>query len=326
MKKISLLIPYFGSLPPMWPFYLESLRRNEFITLHFLTDINIQGNTPDNLKVVKISLHEFFARAESRLNIKIKAQIPYKICELKPLMAFLFPELVKGFKYWAYGDIDLIYGNLPRFLKKGFAEDADVISFREDWLSGAFTVLKNRDDLNQLALQSPDLANILNNPKCQNFDECGRKYGYLRDGYTPEEAFALNISNDILDWSTLVHRMAAEKKIKLFLREYIKESLPWGEIIDYRNGKIIAAEATEYAIYHFVHHKRFKCHVIPQLKQIPDYYYISPTGIYTKSMLKHYHKISRYRKIKGRLQEFFKRLSDSYNYRFKKNNSNTVRL
>lgn len=267
-----------------------------------------------------MTLTEFFAHAEKKLGFNIGAKIAYKMCELKPLMAFLFPEFVKDFKYWAYGDIDIIYGNLPRFLKKPFAENADIISFREDWLSGAFTVVKNRDDINQLALQSPDLKNIVNNPKCQNFDECGRKYGYLRDGYTPEEAFALNIPNDVLDWSTLVHRMAAEKKVKLYLREYIKESLPWGEIIDYRNGKIIAAEATEYAIYHFVHHKRFKCHVIPQLKQIPDFYYISPTGIYTKGMLKHYHKISRYRKFKGWIQELYKRLSDSYNYRFKRKN------
>ncbi|MDD3875734.1 MAG: hypothetical protein PHT69_03880 [Bacteroidales bacterium] len=320
LKKTLKIIPYFGKLPPMWPYYLDSLKRNQFLHLLFVTDIVFKDKLPENITILKYSLSDFFQLVENKLKIKISesAKIPYKICELKPAMGFLFSDYIKDYEYWAYGDIDLIYGNLPRFLKKPFAENADVISFREDWLSGAFTIIKNKPLLNNLFLESSDLEKVINNPKCQNFDECGRKYGFLREGMSPEEALNLKIENDVVCWTTLIHRLADKNEIKLFTREYIKESLPWGEIIDFRNGKIIAAEATEYAIYHFVHHKRFKSHYIPQLKIIPDYYYISPTGIYNKRMLKHYHTIDRYRKFKGFFLTLKQRLIASYNYRIRK--------
>ena len=189
MKKILKIIPYFGKLPSMWFLYLDSLRRNDFLQVLFITDIKIEHELPKNITILNCSFDDFYKKVEEKLQLKIEAKIPYKICELKPALGYIFSEYLKDYEYWAYGDIDLIYGNLPRFLKKPFAENADIISFREDWLSGAFTIVKNIPQLNELFLQSPDFKKVLNNPKYQNFDECGKKYGKLREGFTPEEAF-----------------------------------------------------------------------------------------------------------------------------------------
>ncbi len=100
--------------------------------------------------------------------------------------------------------------------------------------------------------------------------------------------------------------------------EYIKESLPWGEIIEYKKGKILGAGIIEYALYHFISYKRYQYHFIPQYKKIPSYYFISPTGVYNENQFKWYKIISRWRYIKGAYLTFVKRVKDSYNYRIKK--------
>ena len=318
MKKILKIVAYFGQLPNMWDLYIASLKENEFLNLLFITDIKITKALPHNVSVLNISLKDFFLRVENKLNTTIVDKTPYKICDLKPAMAYIFPEYLEGYEYWAYGDIDIVYGNLKRFLRKPFSMNADVISFREDWLSGPFTIIKNKKLLNELFLKSPDFLKILKLKKYQGFDECGKKYSQLREGYTPEEAYNMKIENDILCWTTLVHRLADNNEILLYTREYIKESLPWGEIIEYRKGKILGAGIIEYALYHFISYKRYQYHFIPQYKKTPDYYFISPTGVYNENQFKWYKIISRWRYIKGAYLTFVKRVKDSYNYRIRK--------
>jgi len=315
MKKTLKIIPYFGKLPPMWDLYIESLKKNEFLDVLFITDIIIKTELPPNIRVVNMTLSDYFDRVEKKLNTKVEAKIPYKICELKPAIAYIFSEYLEGYEYWAYGDIDIIYGDLKRFLRKPFSMNADIISFREDWLSGPFTIIKNKKVLNELFLKSPDFFKILKLKKNQHFAECGKKYNLLREGYTPEEAYNMKMENDILCWTTLVHRLADNNEIILYTREYIKESLPWGEIIEYRNGKILCAGIIECALYHFISYKRYKYHFIPQYKKTPDYYFISPTGVYNINQFKWYKIISKWRYFKGAYLTFIKRVKDSYNYR-----------
>jgi len=324
MQKILKIIPYFGKLPQMWDLYVASLAKNDFLHLLFITDIPINKELPANIRVVKMTFDDFYAHVESVLGVKIEAKSPYKICELKPAMAYLFNEYVADYEYWAYGDIDIIYGDLKRFLKKPFAQNADVISFREDWLSGPFTVIKNTKELNELFIQSPDFINILQKEKYMGFDECGKKYYKLREGLTPEEAYKLNLKDDILCWTTLVHRLAENNKINLYTREYIKESLPWREIIEYNNGKIFIAGIIEHAIYHFISYKNNNNHFIPHFDEIPETYYISPTGVYSPKQLKWYKTNTFIRHLKGKFKGFKKRLISSYNFRFKNSSSSKL--
>lgn len=287
----------------------------------FVTNADIQDPLPSNIRIVKSTPDDFFNNAERLLNIKIapEARIPYKICDYRPVFAELFSDYLKGYKYWAYGDIDIIYGNLERYLKYPLANNCDVISFREEWLSGAFTVVKNTPLLNKLYLQSPDYISILNINKCVAFDECVRKYDLLREGYTPEEAYQMKLKGDYLCWTTLIYRLEKAGEIKTYYRNKIKESLPFDERLEYRNGKILGDGGfTEIAIYHFVWDKRFKGNIIPQWNKIPDSYYIAHTGIYNENEYKRYGILSFYRKQYGKFRTVVQRMIDSYNYRVKR--------
>lgn len=72
-----------------------------------------------NLKVVTESLTAFTERVLKRLNIMVPFTKDwfYKLCDYKPALAYLYPEIVaeKPFKFWGYGDMDIIWGNFSRF-------------------------------------------------------------------------------------------------------------------------------------------------------------------------------------------------------------------
>jgi len=314
MNDVCLIVPYFGKLPNTWHFYVDSLKRNPFLHLLLITDINLSGNLPHNIKVLNLGLKEFYSIVEDKLQVKIPEEVktPYKICDLKPVLGYIFADKIINYKYWAFGDIDVVYGNLERFLKKPINENADVISFREDWISGAFTVIKNISLLNELFKSSLDFSKVLNTPDYCGFDECGAKYPFLKQGLTPDQINNLKLDNDIYCFTSLVHDFHNKKQIKLFTHFYIKESLPWGEVIDFRNGKIIGAEIgfqyIEYALYHFLHYKNKKHHHIPSWREIPEYYYIAQTGIYSQKSFKYYYFLAVYRLVKGRAIKFFEKI------------------
>jgi hypothetical protein len=112
---------------------LESLRRNPSIHyqfIHLFPDDNMTSErTPlkalvDNMKVTNFNItalnySSFSSLVEDKLKIRINFNETwyYKLCDFKPTLAYLFPELAdeERYKYWAYADIDMIWGNTSRF-------------------------------------------------------------------------------------------------------------------------------------------------------------------------------------------------------------------
>jgi hypothetical protein len=316
-NKIIKIVPYFGKLPNFWPIYLKSLeKQSQHLDLLFVTDIVLkQEDLPANVKVLKCSMDEYFETIEQKINVKMEHRNPYKTCDLKPMLGFLFSEHIKSYAYWAFGDIDLIYGNLHRYIRGPIAEGYDVITFREDWASGVLTIIKNTPENNALFKDSPDYKMVLESNKNYAFDECAVKYSLLREGYTVEEAYNAHLPGDIVCYTTVINRAAQKNKIKLFMRYYIKESLPFNEILKYENGKIIGGGDQEYALYHLVYHKKFAKNIIPQWSTIPDSYYITTTGLYSPIQFRWYHITKIIRTMYGFFVDRKKWAKDMLNYR-----------
>ena len=70
-----------------------------------------------NIHVVGIS--DFSKRAQEKLGLKstITMEWYYKLCDFKPVLAYLYPEFAPEdrYKYWGYADMDLIWGNFSKF-------------------------------------------------------------------------------------------------------------------------------------------------------------------------------------------------------------------
>lgn len=317
MDKIIKIVPYFGKLPNFWPFYLHSVeKQREYLDLLFVTDIDLSKETlPPNVKIINYSLEEYFKLIEDKFDLNISYRNAYKSCDLKPMLGYIFSEEIRSYSHWAFGDIDIVFGHLHRYLRKPLAEGYDVITFREDWVSGAFTVIKNTQQNNELFKDSPDYKEVLLNSRSFAFDECCSKYSYLREGYTTEEAFNMHLPGDIICYSTLINRAANANKIKLYKRYYVKESLPFNEILEYKNGRIIGGGGQEFVLYHFVYQKQFKKNILPKWKVVPDYYYITTTGLYSEAEFKWYWLIKAKRTLLGFITEGKKKVSDSLKHR-----------
>lgn len=115
---------------PHLPLLLESMRWNPMVHFkiisimpegsdHATYIINLKKNLNiSNLFIITLTMEQFSERVKSRLglNVTYTTEWFYKMCDYKPIIAYLFPEHSgPEYKYWGYGDIDLIWGNFSKY-------------------------------------------------------------------------------------------------------------------------------------------------------------------------------------------------------------------
>lgn len=141
MKSIIIIIPYFGELPSLFPFWLQSALNNPSIDFLLVTDANIRQH--DNIKVLQTNFESLKNRIQQLFDFKISLETPYKLCDFKPAYGIIFEKEVLNYNFWGFGDIDLIYGNIRSFINDTILNNYDVIS---GW--GHLTLYKNCKECN----------------------------------------------------------------------------------------------------------------------------------------------------------------------------------
>ncbi|MEY8481183.1 DUF6625 family protein [Lachnospiraceae bacterium 48-21] len=170
MKKAIIIIPYFGKFPQYFQLFLNSCEMNKGFQWLFITDNNDDYNYPANVKVI----HSTFDQIRNRITLKFRFNISlenvHKLCEFKPAYGWLFPEYIAGYQYWGYGDIDLIYGNLDKFINEKLYETYDKL-----FDLGHFSLIKNTIENNELFMRPYKGKKIykmaFSKPENFNFDE-----------------------------------------------------------------------------------------------------------------------------------------------------------
>ena len=64
---------------------------------------------------------------QNKFDFDIALKAPYKLCDYKPAYGYLFQEYLEGYEYWGYCDVDMIFGNLKRFLPDNVIGEYDKI-------------------------------------------------------------------------------------------------------------------------------------------------------------------------------------------------------
>lgn len=314
--KICIVIAYYGQWPVYLPVFLKGCEHNKvIIDVILITDIDDPSvSFPSNVKTVNYSLDQIAERVETSFSIKTSNFRPYKMCDLKPAYGHLFPELIEGYDFWGFGDIDLIYGNLERYFTDRILDKYEIMTFRDEWISGALTVLKNTEKINTLFMRSKDYLSIFSSPINHAFDECGKKHGILRTGVHPLDIEPDYSKNDVNCFTQVVSKAAEDGDISVFQREYVKESLPFNEILWHIDGRLMTAGNGEVALFHAVWEKRFNRFVVPQWKSVPDNLFITSTGFYAFPN-RFWKLIHYYRLLVGSLLDFSVRAKASLKYR-----------
>lgn len=142
MTKACLIVPYFGKLPEWFDLYLDSCRRNSQYTWLLYTDDMRNMSYPENVIVKYISFDEFVDFIQTRFNFDICLDSPYKLCDYKPAYGYIFSEIIEGYDYWGYCDVDLIWGNIDQIFEIDEIEKFDKIGHL-----GHFSIIKNSKEL-----------------------------------------------------------------------------------------------------------------------------------------------------------------------------------
>ena len=153
--RTCLIVPYSGALPVWMPLFLRSIENNPNVDL-FLVTTSKTGALPANVRHVPMSLAEMETRVQSYIDPELTLRHAYKLCDLKPFYALMFPELVAGYDYWGYCDIDLVFGDLSPVVARERLAGTDVFFADEHMVMGHFALYRNCPEVNALAKQIPD--------------------------------------------------------------------------------------------------------------------------------------------------------------------------
>lgn len=171
LPKVAIVVPYFGAAPAWLPFFLASCATNPAFDWILFTDFDLP-DAPPNVTHVQLSLDEYVALCEERLSIDLSAarNDPYKLTDLKPVIGYVHEERLAGYDYWAWGDLDVVYGDLEESFKDQLGT-YDVISCHTYLLSGHLAFFRNTKSMRGLFSGFPNWRGAMTSSVHHAFDE-----------------------------------------------------------------------------------------------------------------------------------------------------------
>ena len=170
-ERFIIFSPYFGKLPINFKLWVNSCSFNKDFKFVVFTDDNIDLSLPTNVEIINISFNDFCDKIQKKFDFKLALNTPYKLCDFKPVFGYIFSDIIDGYDYWGHCDLDLIFGNLSKFLPTNLLE-FDKISYL-----GHFCMYKNKKRVNEIFKKTPQntisYIDILSNDQHFGFDEIG---------------------------------------------------------------------------------------------------------------------------------------------------------
>lgn len=146
MTSKILIIPYFGKFPNYFQFFLDSCSNNSDFNFIIFTDQKMDKfHISSNIKVVGMSFVELNNLVKDKLKINYPIYSPYKLCDFKPTYGVIFEDYIKGFDFWGYCDVDLVFGKIGNFLTEDLFKKYDKLL-----TDGHLTFYKNTKKINFL--------------------------------------------------------------------------------------------------------------------------------------------------------------------------------
>lgn len=168
-KKLILIVPYFGKLPNYFKLWLKSCDANRSINWIIFTDDTTEYTYPKNVIRIIISFDQLREKISNIFNFEIKLDTPYKLCDYKVAYGVIFNEFIKGYDFWGYCDLDMIFGDLRKFITDNVLNKYNKILNR-----GHLTIYKNTNEVNnyfKLKFGDFDYRRVFSTDVTVGFDE-----------------------------------------------------------------------------------------------------------------------------------------------------------
>ena len=189
----------FFTLPVSWPYWLASARCNsaiaDFLIFHepglptgFFRGPGTELALPANVRAIEVAnLTSLYQRQLGVSGLRLN---PDKVKDFKPCIGHVFETYLSSYSHWAFGDVDVVYGDLRRFLTPKILEH-DIITFRTDDLcasmtktlfAGQLTIFANNAWGRLLYRSAPLWERVANAERYMFFDERAMAAHALRQG------------------------------------------------------------------------------------------------------------------------------------------------
>ena len=244
--RIAIVNTYFGN-PPAWlPAFFRSCQANPDVQWLIYADFEAVPPTPDNVSIRFLDLRGFNDRASAAVGvpITIDRSTLRKVCDFKPIYGLMFADDLGDFEWWAYSDLDVVWGDIKTFVSDDLLDSQIIISPRQRKLGGHGTFVRNTDATNRTFEIVPDVRSILTNPT------------YLR----LDENILTNHLRELIAASSFKARPKIYWEQEMTITAEYQKALLAGDAdwrMWWRNGRAFDAEGREVMYLHF--HKLVKC-------------------------------------------------------------------
>jgi hypothetical protein len=127
--------------------------------------------------VIDCSFEEIQEKVQSNFDFPIELASPYKLCDYRPTYGEVFEDDIEGYDFWGYCDVDLIFGNIRKFITDDILLNHDRIL-----ALGHFSLFRNSEGINRIYRDSigtdVPYKRIYASPKHFGFDEHGKNKLY----------------------------------------------------------------------------------------------------------------------------------------------------
>lgn len=275
MNKLCVLICYFGKWPPYLDIYLKGCQNNPNVHFYIFTDIReTQSALPPNVFIKNLKIKQLETLIKEKTSIPCTIADGYKMCDFKPMYGHWFEDTIQAYDYWAFGDLDVIYGDIETHLRSKIDVGYDVVSLRAKWVSGSLCVFKNSSNINKLYLTYPKIRDVIQATDYVGFDETS---GNWNEVFCEEFTF---LNKPIENFSGLVLHAHADGKLKASFENLLKESIGKNDFVEYNNGEVKDKTGRLFILYHYITEKKNRVFSYPGWREVPDQFIIDDSGFF----------------------------------------------
>ncbi len=153
-SSICLVVCFFGTLPPYLPCVLRSVAANVDIDWLIFSDAQPPAGLPRNMRWQAATLDGLQRRFSSRLGYAVNLSRHRLLCHFKAAYGFFFEEELGGYDFWGHCDLDMIFGDLRKYLREDILQSYPKILCR-----GHLCLYRNVPEVNRFfQLQAPGVT------------------------------------------------------------------------------------------------------------------------------------------------------------------------
>ena len=196
---ILLILPYFGTLPSYSDLFFKSCGANPTVNWLFVTDQPLDtGRLPPNVALRRTTFASLKNSIDAVLGFETALPSPYKLCDVRPAYGVIFADAIEGFDFWGHCDMDLVFGDIRRFLTPDILQ-----AYTKVLIHGHLSLYRNRDDVNHyFELETPNVRfrDAVSDPRSLAFEEfMGMKVIFEHHGIPVfrNDAFLADINQNV---------------------------------------------------------------------------------------------------------------------------------